>query len=322
MVSVSVIMPVYNTKEKYFRKAIESILKQTFKDFELIIVDDCSDKYIEEIVSSYNDIRIKYYRLNKNLGAASARNFAIQKSNGKYLAFMDSDDISLPNRLLIQYNFLEQNKEIGCIGTCYKIKGKNIKIFGKNIFKHDEIVKYLLFKCCAFCQSTVMLCKDILINNNILYRSEYVPSEDYALWLDLIGKTRFEILKNTLVIYRNHKESISHKMKSIQIETSLKAQIEAIRKNCNIEISILNEIFSICKIKDLEIKDIKKFEQIILNTDITNDSLKQFLRNKTRRIFYHTHGFKKQYYLCHSKLNKLFKFPLYWRIFIFITRMF
>ena len=322
MKDISVVMPVYNTKEEYFRKAIESILNQTFKNFELIIVDDCSDKYIKEIVSSYNDTRIKYYRLNKNSGAATARNFAISKSNSKYLAFMDSDDISLPKRLATQYKFLEQNKQIGCLGTSYTIKGKNQKVFGKNIYKNDEIVEHLLFKGCTFCQSTVMLRKNVLIKNNIFYRTEYVPAEDYALWLDLIGKTKFEILNKKLVIYRKHKENISHKMHDIQITKSLTAQIEAIRKNCNIQVPIIDTIFTICRKKSFELKDIKEFENLILNENIKNDLLRKLLKNKTQKIYYHTHGLKKQLYLWHSPLNKLFNFSLSWKIFIFITRIF
>jgi len=187
---ISVIMPVYNTKAEYFREAIESILNQTFSDLELIIVDDCSQIYIQEIVNEYLDKRIKYYKLHKNQGAAKARNFAISKACGKYIAFMDSDDISLPKRLEIQYNFLENNAEVGCLGaateTIDTVNNKKIKkVKFPRPKKHQEIEEYLISVGCAFCQSSVMLRKEILDNNKIIYKTECVPAENYALYSSL-----------------------------------------------------------------------------------------------------------------------------------------
>lgn len=119
--NISVIMPVYNTKEEYLREAIESILKQSYTDFELIIVDDCSDEYIVNMVSSYDDNRIKYFRLPTNQGAAAARNFAIAKSSGKYLAFMDSDDISLPERFSKQILFLKNTLKLAVLEQKFRL---------------------------------------------------------------------------------------------------------------------------------------------------------------------------------------------------------
>lgn len=323
MVKISVVMPVYNTCEKYFRIAIKSILNQTFKDFELIIVDDYSDEYIRQVVDSYDDKRIKYYRLSKNSGAAVARNFGIEKSAGKYLAFLDSDDVSYPERLALQYDFLENHKDIGCLGTDYIIKGKNTRPFAKNVVGNDNIIEHLLFKGCVFCQSTVMLRKEILTKNNIKYRNEYVPAEDYALWLDLIGKTKFELLENVLVLYRFHIDNISHKMHEIQKANSLKAQIHAIERICNIKIPKLEDVFSICQKVLFEFEDIKNFENILSNKSILqNKLLYKFFKSKAKRIFYHSHGFRKQFYLLHSPLVRYFKFPIFWRMFVFITRIF
>lgn len=127
MPDISVIMPVYNTKEEYLREAIESILKQSYSNFEFIIVDDCSNEYIEKIISTYRDERIKYFKLDSNQGASAARNFAISKASGKYLAFMDSDDISLPERFSKQLHFFNKHPEIGCLGTKTKIIGDDYK---------------------------------------------------------------------------------------------------------------------------------------------------------------------------------------------------
>ena len=249
MSKISVIMPVYNTKEEYFREAIESVLNQTFKSFELIIVDDCSQEYIRDIVLSYTDNRIKYYRLDKNQGAANARNFAISKAASKYIAFLDSDDVSSYNRLEIQYNFLEQNAEIGCLGARTEIinsvNDKEMKL--PTLTKHKEIEEYLIFYGCALCQSTVMLRKEIIDKNNIFYKDEYIPAEDYNFWLDLIGYTKFEILEDVLVKYRFYPENISNRQSEKQRENVIRAQINAIEKYCGSKLKnkeVLHSFFS------------------------------------------------------------------------------
>ena len=186
MPKISVIMPIYNTKEEYLREAIESILNQTFADWELIAIDNGSDDYIKNIIKSYTDNRIKYQRIEANLGPANARNLGIKQAQGKYIAFLDSDDISLPNRLEVQYEFLENNIDIGCVGTKVDVintssKCKEYKFPSPT--KHKDIENHLILRGCVFCQSSVVLRKEILVKNNILYNNEYVPAEDYALWL-------------------------------------------------------------------------------------------------------------------------------------------
>lgn len=238
MVKVSVIMPVYNTREAYFREAIESVLNQSFKDFELLIVDDFSEPYIKKTVKSYKDERIKYHRLNKNSGASAARNFAIEQAQGEFIAFLDSDDISLENRLKHQLEHFEQNPQIGCLGTGVKgIGSEGDKIEFKTFSSSFEIELYLIFSGCAFCQSSVMLRKSILIDNNIRYQTKYVPAEDYGLWLDLIGYAQFYVLPEVLTLYRFYPENISHRQKDLQRHNSGLAQFEAFKKYCNTDFS-------------------------------------------------------------------------------------
>ena len=145
MPEISVVMPVYNTKEEFFRCAIDSILKQTYTDFELLIADDCSDGYIEKIVKSYPDKRISYLRLEQNAGSAVAKNLAIQHAKGKYIAFLDSDDIALPDRLAAQYDFLEKHPDIGCLGTVfYILKHKRMRrVYHRIPLKNEDIVNSL-----------------------------------------------------------------------------------------------------------------------------------------------------------------------------------
>ena len=114
---ISVLLPVHNTKEQYLRESIESILTQTYTNFELLIINDAStEEHIVPVISSYLDSRIVYcYSDKKNI--ASALNIGIHKARGKYIARMDSDDIAYPERLEKQINYLESNPHISLIGT-------------------------------------------------------------------------------------------------------------------------------------------------------------------------------------------------------------
>ena len=328
MPKISVVMPVYNTKEEYFRGAIESILNQSFDDLELIIVDDCSELYIQKIVNSYSDVRIKYYKLDKNQGAANARNFAIFKACGKYLAFMDSDDISLPKRLERQYNFLETNQDIGCLGTQTKIIGDDYEnINFPKPTKHFDIEKHLIFEGCVFCQSSVMLRKEILDANNILYKTKYVPAEDYALWLDLVGKTKFEVLNEILVHYRFYEGNISHRQKKLQEEKCAEAQLATLKIYCN-----LNKFNESVWIKFLKGFTLSKNEYKILNENLeqiitilrtkrySEKNIHSLFSRKFKKLFYHTHSISGQYTLFTSPINKTLKISFFWRLFCFITR--
>src|SRR5690606_38731871 len=113
---ISIIMPAFNS-DKFINSAIESVLKQTFDDWELLIVDDGSQDNTVDAILSFRDNRIKLIRLDKNYGNYHARNIGIRASSSKYVAMFDSDDICHSNRLEIQYNFLEKRKDIGAIGT-------------------------------------------------------------------------------------------------------------------------------------------------------------------------------------------------------------
>ena len=118
MPKISVLFPVYNTPEPFLREAVESILNQTFSDFELIVINDASpDENVEKVVLSYHDDRIRYYRNEKNLGISPTRNKLIDLAQGEYLAVMDHDDISLPERFEKQVAFLEQHPEYQLVGT-------------------------------------------------------------------------------------------------------------------------------------------------------------------------------------------------------------
>ncbi|MBR1605154.1 MAG: glycosyltransferase family 2 protein [Alphaproteobacteria bacterium] len=325
---ISVIMPVYNTKEEYFREAIESILRQTFKNFELLIVDDCSKPYIADIVKSYSDQRIKYFRLKENSGAAETRNFALKKAMSPYIAFMDSDDISYPERLQKQYDYLEKHPEIGCLGTKVEIVGDSAfnMCFPKPT-NHKDIELWLLFDGCVFCQSSVMVRKEILDKNKIQYNSYYVPTEDYALWLDLVGLTKFAVLDECLGKYRFYSENISNRQKDKQIKKGNEARIKAIIKYLSVHDLNENIWDRFLQEQNLTIEEIKHINYILpkvynklLSKTYSSQEIGKLFKNHFRKLFLHTHTLYGHFLLIKSPLNKYFNIPLRWRLFCFITR--
>ena len=207
MVKVSVLMPVYKTNEAYLREAIESILKQTFTDFEFLIVDDCPSDTREAIVKSYNDSRIVYSINPQNLGIAGVRNKLIDMAQGEYLAIMDHDDVSLPERFQKQVEILDAHPEIGVVGC--KTQRMSNGNFSKNP-TNDEDVRLALMRVCAITHPSAMIRKSVLTDNNIRYEEEFSPSEDYALWCRLIPYTKFYNIKEPLFLYRDHAQNTSH----------------------------------------------------------------------------------------------------------------
>ena len=212
---VSVNMPVYNGA-KYIKQAIDSILNQTFSNFELIIVDDGSTDNSTKIIESYLDFRIKLYSNEINRGLAYTRNKAIELSCGKYIAVLDCDDIAYPERLEKQVSFLEANPEYGLVGSWFDIVDKN-SISNGDVVKltlASHLIKSQLFFGNYFAQSTIMMRKEIFYE--FRYHSEFAPAEDYFLWSQIAFKYKVANLQESLVKYRSHDESISFRNIDVQ----------------------------------------------------------------------------------------------------------
>jgi glycosyltransferase involved in cell wall biosynthesis len=196
-------MPVYNG-ESYIRKAIESILSQTFKDFELIIVNDGSTDNTVAIIEQFNDPRIKLVHNEQKSGLAYVRNKAINESAGKYIAILDSDDIAYPYRLQKQVDFLEENTAYCLVCGWADIidTGGNITGGGGFSYSDNEIAPALFFHNCI-AQSSVMLRKNMLPSKNP-YDQDFPPAEDYHLWIRLARNHPMHIIKQPLIQYRIH----------------------------------------------------------------------------------------------------------------------
>ena len=204
-------MSVYNGA-KFLAEAIDSILAQTFTDFEFIIIDDASTDDSLQVINSYKDARIIVVQNTKNLGLTKSLNIGIAKAKGKYIARMDSDDISLPKRLEKQFGFMEEHLEFAFCGT----RAKTINDVGKEIsfFKpptdSSKILALLLFKNCFYHSSLIIRTEKLLQVSG--YNENYKYAQDYRLYLELFkNKCYGTNLKEQLLVYRVLNSNISHK---------------------------------------------------------------------------------------------------------------
>ena len=211
---ISVVMPVYN-REQYLKESIESILNQTFTDFEFIIVDDQSTDSSWQIIQEYanKDSRIVAVKNTGKKGCYSARNFGHRLAKGKYIAVMDSDDIALPERLRTQLEFMEQHPNISICGSWAKTFGDKNELMQLPI-THDEIRDTNFFYC-SMAHPTV-----IFINNNIFYSEEYFSAQDYELWCRKINELKFANIPEVLLLYRIHAEQIGVSRKQEQVNNA------------------------------------------------------------------------------------------------------
>jgi glycosyltransferase involved in cell wall biosynthesis len=205
---VSVIMTAYNS-EKFILESINSVLNQTNSDFELILINDASTDNTEKIIKKQLklDKRIKYFKNKNNLGPAASRNFALKKSQGKYIAILDSDDISNPFRHEKQIKFLEDYQSIFLVASNAEIIDENNKKINilTPITNDKKLAKILPNKNRLY-HSSVMFRND----GNTLYREKFIFNHDYDLFLQLLLKGKsIHIMKDVLVKYRKNSTGIT-----------------------------------------------------------------------------------------------------------------
>lgn len=210
---ISVIMSVYNG-EKYLRKAIESVLAQSYSNFEFIIINDGSTDNSLSIIQSFNDSRIKLIS-RENKGLINSLNEGINLAVGKYIARMDADDICDIHRLEKQFDYLEKNADIYLCGTWAKAINENDKIVGEYSYPpttSGKIKKYLLFHN-AFIHPSVMFKKEIIKKAGI-YNGKYRHVEDYELWTRVLRKFQAANLPEFLLYYRINQGGITRSKNS------------------------------------------------------------------------------------------------------------
>ena len=226
---ISVIMPVYNS-EKYVAEAILSIIRQTFFDFEFIIIDDCSTDNTWEIIQSFSDHRIIAMRNEKNIGNYPSRNIGMNRARGKYIAVMDGDDIALPDRLMKQYSYLEKNSDVLAIGTQFNFIGSDDN--RELPVSYKKICADLLINSC-FLHPSLLIRTEVLkqLNGN---DEKYTYSSDYDLVCRMSMLGKIENIPDTCMHYRWHPDQISQKnnpeQKEFAYDIRQKHQIAFINK--------------------------------------------------------------------------------------------
>lgn len=233
MSTISVIMPAYNV-EKYVGMAIESILQQTFEDFEFIIIDDASTDQTYDIICKYHDKRIIRIRNNTNLGVAACINEGMSVASSEFIARMDSDDISKPERFKKQIEFMYSNPHLGISGSHMEIidaEGKFIKEQHKKI--SNEAIKIdLFFGYTSLAHPSIMIRRKAMDMHHLRYDTAYQYAEDYDLYCRSSHFIALDNYPECLIQYRMHSESVSQKYRQQQIidaQTALYLHLRRLR---------------------------------------------------------------------------------------------
>jgi glycosyltransferase involved in cell wall biosynthesis len=219
---IDILMPVHNC-ENYVCDAVESMLNQTYQNFRLMVFNDGSTDNTKEILLSYNDNRIRYFESEQNIGCTNALNALLKVSDAKYIARMDADDVSLPNRLELQLNFMESNPD-------FVLCGSGICVFGCDYPETDgyypenseEIRVNLLTNNCIG-HPTVMF-----RNGLFTYDNQFEHAEDYHAWANL-SKNKNNLMTNipeVLLKYRLHSQQVSAQKRALQFSTSNKIKTQ------------------------------------------------------------------------------------------------
>lgn len=197
---VTVLMPVYNGVP-FVAEAIQSILGQTFTDFEFLIIDDGSTDESISMISAYNDLRIRFVKNASNLGLVASLNHGLELARGEYIARMDADDISRPERLACQVEFMDANRKIGVCGSWVQFfpKAKN-KIW--KLPQCSEEIKSWQFHAVGIAHPSAMMRRQYFVENGLFYDPQYLYVEDYELWGRALKYMEFANIQKVLLDYR------------------------------------------------------------------------------------------------------------------------
>jgi len=257
---ITVLLPVYNC-ELYVVAAVESILSQTFTDFELLIIDDASTDSTVAILKSFTDPRIQLTEKPVNSGYTNSLNYGLKIAKGEYIARMDGDDISYPERFEKQIAYLENHPEVVVCGTNQKFLG-NDKLVTHPLSNEAIQIRLLWGNCIP--HSSAMIRKKVLDDNAIQYDATTEPAEDYHLWIQLLAYGTLYNLPEILLEYRVYSNQVSRKRAQEQKKSDIAAKFKMldylnVQWDTN-EIEFLERQFG--KTEVIDFKDLKIFKQI------------------------------------------------------------
>ncbi|WFB35664.1 glycosyltransferase [Kiritimatiellota bacterium B12222] len=204
---VSILLPVYNSASS-LKETLDSLLTQSFSDFELLVVDDGSTDQSSEILAACTDSRLRVLKNPERLRLAGALNRGMREARGELIARMDADDLAHPERLASQVAYLDAHPEIVLCGTWTRHFGSKVKKQERYPVGHDAIRAFVLFNC-PFAHPTVMFRKNVFLEHDLFYDGSFYPTEDYELWTRLVHHFPVANLPQVLLDYRVHAQSMT-----------------------------------------------------------------------------------------------------------------
>ena len=277
---ITVLMPVYNC-ELYIKEAVGSILNQTFTDFEFLIIDDASTDNTVKIIKEYNDSRIKLIEKPVNTGYTNSLNYGLKIAKGKYIARMDGDDISFPERFAKQIAYLDVNPDVVLCGTSYEIIGETKRTI---IPENHNAIKLTLLKENCIAHPSVMIRKDVLYKFSIDYDILKEPAEDYDMWVRLLPIGKLHNLQEVLLKYRIHTKSVSRRRNDAQEKSTIETKIQLLNHLDFVLEPFELEVLKKCYKRNITISfsEFKIFKQIQYKLIVSNTA-----------FFFEPVGFKK-----------------------------
>jgi glycosyltransferase involved in cell wall biosynthesis len=315
--AISVLMSVFNS-EKYLQEAIESVLNQTFTDFEFLIIDDCSTDSSLEIIKNYKDSRIRIFRNPVNSGLIKSLNYLIDKAKGRFLARLDSDDIALPNRFETQYNLMNSDKNLVLSASNCLFIDQNSNMLNsgrhflssKNDLDNDFINWLMLFPENHIIHSSVMMRAETLKNNRLHYSNSAKHAEDIELWIRLSRYGKMKIIKEPLVKFRILEDSITSQKNQTQIAISR----DCARNNQQqffrqpLKESVENNPFLLCRLYERYLRKIQNSGEIdAIKNDYSMKMLKIVIRNLLKAPVLSKKGLKLLFNSSGNNLQTIFK---------------
>jgi glycosyltransferase involved in cell wall biosynthesis len=303
-------MPVYNG-EKYLDEAINSILTQTYQDFEFIIVDDCSSDNSLDIIMKFADIdkRIKIILNDENLGIAKATNRGIEAADGEFIALMDQDDISLPERFEKEVDFLQKHPDISVVGAnSIRLDKEGDQHYRQDVLETPGLIRWgLLFR--NQIQNPTALMRRTLFSKHEFKYENFMPSQDYHFWLRISKYFKLANLQDDLLIHRIHGLNTSTALGSLSKTKLLEIRKEFVRDNLNCDIS--DEIaFNLTNpTQIMSLRDARSTSKLILSWARLNKnycSLEDwnYIKQKTNRML-------RDVWVSHRRNLSLFPYVLY-----------
>lgn len=286
MPKISVVMPAYNA-EKYIGEAIDSILNQTFTDFEFIIINDGSTDRTKEIILEYDDSRIVLLENEKNSGIVVTLNKGLDAAKGEYIARMDADDIAVPERLKIQVEYMDKHLEVGVLGAGIRIFGDDIEPYDRVFTTNPEQLKSeLIFNSCV-AHPTVMIRKAVLDSEHFRYDKNYAGAEDYVLWWGLSQKAKIATVPDILHHYRIHRNQITQD-KSEKYQKMMYELMKCRLHDMQVEVSEDEKqaLFMYCigKFQEYSVRSIRNFLDVLSKILLVNKQMHMFQKKPLQLV--------------------------------------